>query len=334
MFAEPFHLIRRFIGFDLDFYEETNPHLKNSGIDPWNHFIEHGRFDNLQVRRFEPAKLLAAVGFDSKYYHSNNEDVVNAKVDLSQHFISYGLREGRLPCASRPNPDEAELWEQVIGPDNGRNSFQEITFRPLASKLPVIIQTSTRRLAPIIFSFLLKSEASYFKEDLAVLLAQAALQMRWATVAESYLSAYHEGLPFTLPSEMAPRRAAHVYPVMTPHEYCASRGINFNTVKNSRKSLEANARFIPQEGAGLSFSASELPPVILMELSDATVVGGTGAIITRDNILLSSDLKEGCTDQAIKFKSASYIIGGPTHVAVFADRVATRVSLRALSFVA
>jgi hypothetical protein len=71
--------------FDSAYYLQTYPDVREAGIDPLRHYIEHGAFE---LRDPSP-------GFSSGGYLQNNRDVLKAAVNPLHHYIEHGQREGR-----------------------------------------------------------------------------------------------------------------------------------------------------------------------------------------------------------------------------------------------
>jgi GT2 family glycosyltransferase len=111
------------IGFDRDWYLQEYPEVGPSGMDPLDHYIQHGiqegRWKSKQQkgralgnnsitkpkrgfwRRMEEGirerrKWVQAIwGFDACWYLETNPDVKEAGVDPLQHYLKYGIQEGR-----------------------------------------------------------------------------------------------------------------------------------------------------------------------------------------------------------------------------------------------
>lgn len=81
--------IRRSGLFDVDFHLRMYPDLAIDGLDPVEHFFDHGYAEG---RRPNPY-------FDPAYYMENNPDVVRTGMHPLVHYILHGDQEGRRPCA-------------------------------------------------------------------------------------------------------------------------------------------------------------------------------------------------------------------------------------------
>jgi len=82
-------IIRKSGFFDREYYLLNNPDVKESGMDPLEHFYKHGA-----IERRNPSKE-----FNTGFYLDNYPDVVQSRVNPLYHFIKYGIKEKRQ---SRP----------------------------------------------------------------------------------------------------------------------------------------------------------------------------------------------------------------------------------------
>jgi hypothetical protein len=73
--------------FDRAYYLAFQPDVAKSGLDPLEHFVQHGYSEG---RDPHP-------GFDVAYYLAANKDVADYGVNPFLHYIKFGRREGRLP---------------------------------------------------------------------------------------------------------------------------------------------------------------------------------------------------------------------------------------------
>ncbi len=84
--------------FDENYYLETNPNVKQSGLNPLMHYLTYGGFEGRNP----------SLGFDSAYYLENNKDVKFSGMNPLIHFIFHGKEEGRLVCRPTIN-EESDL---------------------------------------------------------------------------------------------------------------------------------------------------------------------------------------------------------------------------------
>jgi len=75
--------------FDREYYLRTNEDVRNSGLDPLEHFIKSGASELRNPNAF----------FDYSYYLLNNSDVRMSGAESLEHYINCGWREGRQPSA-------------------------------------------------------------------------------------------------------------------------------------------------------------------------------------------------------------------------------------------
>ncbi|MEI8395492.1 MAG: FkbM family methyltransferase [Rhodospirillaceae bacterium] len=73
--------------FDAEFYLETNPELRASGIDPLRHYVQCGAEERRNPNPY----------FDSGFYIENSPDSVDWGINPLAHYILYGAGWGRNP---------------------------------------------------------------------------------------------------------------------------------------------------------------------------------------------------------------------------------------------
>ncbi len=71
--------------FDADYYLEHNPDVKESGIDPLKHYMNHGWKEG----RNPSAK------FNTNRYLELNKDVALERMNPLEHYVLYGKNENR-----------------------------------------------------------------------------------------------------------------------------------------------------------------------------------------------------------------------------------------------
>ncbi|MEL7626161.1 MAG: rhamnan synthesis F family protein [Anaerolineaceae bacterium] len=71
--------------FDTEYYLRLNPDVRNAGVDPVIHYLNHGGMEGRN-----PSEK-----FDSNWYLNNNPDVKAAQVNPLLHYLRFGKREGR-----------------------------------------------------------------------------------------------------------------------------------------------------------------------------------------------------------------------------------------------
>lgn len=72
-------------GFDPAYYLDRNPDVREAGLDPLRHFLEHGWKEGRDP----------SAGFSTTGYLTANRDVAAAEQNPLLHFLQNGLAEGR-----------------------------------------------------------------------------------------------------------------------------------------------------------------------------------------------------------------------------------------------
>ncbi len=88
--------------FDAAYYLDANEDVRESGMDPFEHFLLHGA-DELRNPN---------AWFDTGFYVRNNADVVDAELNPFWHYLAHGKAEGRQP-APRRQAERAVLAQAV-----------------------------------------------------------------------------------------------------------------------------------------------------------------------------------------------------------------------------
>jgi hypothetical protein len=80
--------------FDTLYYRASNPDVERAKINPFVHFLLHGREEGRAAHgidasgsEFAREYFIIAPEFDVKYYLSEYQDVKNANIDPIKHFI-------------------------------------------------------------------------------------------------------------------------------------------------------------------------------------------------------------------------------------------------------
>lgn len=92
--------------FDTIYYRGSNEDVEEAGINPFVHYLLHGReegrtsqaADDLD-RRLALDYLIIAPEFDVNFYFSEYPDVKDANLDPIKHFVTSGWKEARRPRA-------------------------------------------------------------------------------------------------------------------------------------------------------------------------------------------------------------------------------------------
>lgn len=88
--------------FDAAYYLGNNEDVRNSDMDPFEHFLLHGAAELRNPNAW----------FDTGFYVRNNADVVDAEVNPFWHYLAQGKAEGRQP-APRRQAERATLTRAV-----------------------------------------------------------------------------------------------------------------------------------------------------------------------------------------------------------------------------
>lgn len=92
------------LGFDAVYYLEYNDDVRLSGMDPLEHFLEHGANELRNPNAW----------FDTGFYVRDNADVVDSEVNPFWHYLAQGKAEGRQPA--RRHQAERAILAQAMPP--------------------------------------------------------------------------------------------------------------------------------------------------------------------------------------------------------------------------
>jgi glycosyltransferase involved in cell wall biosynthesis len=81
--------------FDIDYYLEKNPDVKNANLDPEQHYYQFGEQEGRKPNKY----------FDPVFYYQLNSDVRTIGMSAFQHFCQSGHSEGRLSQLKSSNDD-------------------------------------------------------------------------------------------------------------------------------------------------------------------------------------------------------------------------------------
>jgi lipopolysaccharide biosynthesis protein len=116
------------IGFDRDWYLREYPDVGRAGIDPLDHYIQHGIQESRwkSGRHTESKKKLLQktipwsfdrISFDSSWYLNRYPDVAAANIDAFWHYKNQGIAEGRFK--NKKMEEKASLLKSGIEQNNG-----------------------------------------------------------------------------------------------------------------------------------------------------------------------------------------------------------------------
>ena len=98
--------------FDPAFYIQRYPDVMASGMDPFVHYVKHGKYEGRETEcsRNEVEAISDVIsmddydiirsGFDKRYYIATYKDVAEAGIDPVGHYLVTGWLEGRNPSAT------------------------------------------------------------------------------------------------------------------------------------------------------------------------------------------------------------------------------------------
>jgi hypothetical protein len=87
--------------FNPAFYLATYPEVRASGIDAWQHFLDHGYGEG----RKPSAAPTHPDWFDPAYYLASYTEVRDSGIDPWAHYLNHGQAEGRRPSGRQMNYD-------------------------------------------------------------------------------------------------------------------------------------------------------------------------------------------------------------------------------------
>jgi glycosyltransferase involved in cell wall biosynthesis len=137
-------LLRNSEYFDAAYYLRVNPDIKTAGIDPVEHYLNHG----WKERRS------AGYEFDAHFYLSCYHDIKDNGMCPLLHFLKYGKNEGRLPKPFVIN-------EEVCVKEADISSLRDDLMEPLCFKIAVICHIFYIELAEELFSYIKNISVDY-----------------------------------------------------------------------------------------------------------------------------------------------------------------------------
>ncbi|CAH2792292.1 MAG: Glycosyl transferase, group 2 family [uncultured Caballeronia sp.] len=82
-------------GFDAEFYVRAYPDVRESGVDPVSHYVQHGKSEG-RLASLPPADQYLKEPFNADFYLQQYPDVRDSGADPYEHYVLYGKAEGRL----------------------------------------------------------------------------------------------------------------------------------------------------------------------------------------------------------------------------------------------
>ena len=125
--------------FDADFYLETYPDVRASGMDPREHYLNFGQAEGRMANASEMYGS-EPVPFDADFYLATNPDVASAGVDPYEHYVQFGRLEGRLPTPPEPISAQPFADDHVVAgyPDFDADFYFEAFPDIAASGMPAL----------------------------------------------------------------------------------------------------------------------------------------------------------------------------------------------------
>ena len=105
--------------FDRNYYLNSNPDVRSSGLDPLLHYIEHGGVEG----------RLPSKDFDGGHYLLNNPDVSELNVNPLIHYLKYGQFEGRRINCISDDRNERVASSEMFFPDISSFNWNVLTPR-------------------------------------------------------------------------------------------------------------------------------------------------------------------------------------------------------------
>ena len=87
--------------FDPEYYLNSNPQIREKGIDPWSHYLKHGYQEGLKPS----GAPTHPDWFDPEFYLSANPAVRETGMDPWSHYLKHGYQEGLKPSGAPTHPD-------------------------------------------------------------------------------------------------------------------------------------------------------------------------------------------------------------------------------------
>lgn len=105
------------VHFDSHWYLSTYSDIADSGVEPYEHYLEYGRHEGRYPSEQELKKAVAP-DLDEEWYLTTYSDVKDAGLSALHHYIHYGRLEGRFSSLARLHAqDFDEKWYVEQYPD-------------------------------------------------------------------------------------------------------------------------------------------------------------------------------------------------------------------------
>lgn len=90
--------------FDPEFYLARDPAIRESGLDPWKHYLEFGHSEG----RKPSAAADHPHWFDPDFYVSTYPEVADCGLSPWDHYLRFGFEQGRWPSADRAGSEQSK----------------------------------------------------------------------------------------------------------------------------------------------------------------------------------------------------------------------------------
>ncbi|WP_242281368.1 rhamnan synthesis F family protein [Pantoea deleyi] len=115
--GHPLPVDEQVIHFDSQWYLTTYSDIADSGVDPYEHYLEHGRHEGRYPSK-DALKNAVAPDLDEEWYLTTYSDVRSAGLSALHHYINYGRVEGRFSSLAKLfAQDFDEKWYVEEYPD-------------------------------------------------------------------------------------------------------------------------------------------------------------------------------------------------------------------------
>ncbi len=121
--------------FDIEFYLTNYPDVRNSNMNPLDHYIYHGWKE----------KRVPSTKFDGNYYLKNYSDVRKSEVNPLIHYVFHGKKEGRFPNHHTEINSTENIIKNLKDKLNENNKKHKQEMENLNNKINNL-STSTRKL--------------------------------------------------------------------------------------------------------------------------------------------------------------------------------------------
>ncbi|KXU91591.1 hypothetical protein CR51_31815 [Caballeronia megalochromosomata] len=127
--------------FDAEFYLQQYADVRESGADPYEHYVLYGKSEGRQSTARTEIATAETSDFDESFYLLQYPDIRDAGVNPHQHFILHGKAEGRTGA-----PPVVRLHTGTAGMVPGRETVLVVTHEASRSGAPILSLNIIRHL--------------------------------------------------------------------------------------------------------------------------------------------------------------------------------------------